>query len=524
MEYVLEKVQCLKEYFEKESVRFSEFENLKWHKRDSFGNIEKSDTLDWEREEFEEFLQSSIFLREFPEKLLCKKFRDLLQPFIFQKGKKTIYCKFQGKSEDFYLFSACTPEMLKVDQAFFMERARCSVLDVLYKPYFYELAIKKTGNDLELKEGQWYEIKVIKIEKKNQKQGIENDLDKMQREDDENADEGRNSENNDDRCIGYLTYLASPPASEAVYIKWKNGIKEIDKGLPDEIVINKAEIKTDIDRVKREMHTVFKDDIKTLKICRVGQANFIHGSNGTKEFVFDIGFPASSYLEYKAETGAIDMEKSWIFDAADYGSFRNLKLIMISHWHQDHYKGAYLLERDKYWKNAAPTWITQIYDDLQEKDYNACRLVKYLLKIDKIVFMPENGSYVRGNYKLCCSVWDPTSDKENNYRSLLLQLNKTLLPGDCVCESWPTGYPTLSEVYYMTVPHHGSAYFSEEIAAQKLESKTKDRCKAIICVGKSKYHPSQKAEAFYPGNRMKCIAVIQTKNAKALSDICIMDP
>lgn len=62
--------------------------------------------------------------------------------------------------------------MLEADKAFFSERVKYDVLDILYKPYLYELSIGKPDINLELKKGSWYEIKITKERKKDKNEDV----------------------------------------------------------------------------------------------------------------------------------------------------------------------------------------------------------------------------------------------------------------------------------------------------------------------------------------------------------------
>lgn len=334
-----------------------------------------------------------------------------------------------------------------------------------------------------------------------------------------------------------MTYGASPLVSEIVYLEWRkvfdgNGI------LPDKIIIDAADIKrnTDEQRIDQELGRIFKGAITTdLIVGRVGQANFVYGCNkiGLQEkcFAFDIGIPtdANLYREIngkKDENGIVNKSKSGIFDDNLLSSI-SPEMILISHWHQDHYKGAYILDRDIYRKWNAPIWITPVYKQGKKFDnecYNADRLVAYLLKLDKILFVPDKYYYSEGDYKLCCGEWNFKQNETNNHNSILLQMRRTLLPGDCVCECWPSNYATLSDVDYIIVPHHGSKEFDKDTMKIRLAPKISGCCKAIICVGKdNKYkHPGENVEMFYR-NDLLCKEVIQTKDA-APSDVWIKNP
>ena len=174
-------------------------------------------------------------------------------------------------------------------------------------------------------------------------------------------------------------------------------------------------------------------------------------------------------------------------------------------------------------------WIAQIYNnDERREEISANRLVAYLLKLGKIVFMPEGYCYKSGNYRLCCGTWDSKYEKIklteiDNHNSLLLQLNKTLLPGDCACECWPISYSTLLSVDYIVVPHHGSKYPSADEVRNKLALKTNGCGKAYICVGEENryHHPNDDKVNLY---KTLFQEVIQTKDDTNPLGIWILNP
>ena len=56
--------------------------------------------LRWSREEFEAILQSDVFRALFPEKEIDRKFRGILKPFIFERGEKTVFCRYTRDHND----------------------------------------------------------------------------------------------------------------------------------------------------------------------------------------------------------------------------------------------------------------------------------------------------------------------------------------------------------------------------------------------------------------------------------------
>lgn len=436
----------------------------------------------WEKEEFEKIIQSSLFKTIFPEKEIDRKFRKLLKPFIFEKGEKKIYCKYNGirfdGEEPTYIFSALTKEMVDVDAAFFNENSNVySALDLIYKPYTYELSFDEELTPEFFKdkeEDTWYEVKVKKYKEKEK-----------------------------DKIYGKISYGASPLDFQEIEIEWgKEVASTIVKGFytPTQRQIDSYYISQPAGTVDGWLDWLFENNThRFLSVCRVGQANAVLGinenSNEKRQFAFDIGLPNDDFIKLDA-TGGIDRKSTGLYDEDVLANFKP-RVIFISHWHADHYKGAFIMPRDTYIGNCTAMWIVPSYK-LSNKQYNANRLVGYLMKTGHIAFMEDGFSYDKNGVSLYrVKKGDP---KDLNNDCILLQLNKTLLPGDCHYDNWPADYGkvkngssvSINKMENVTVSHHASGGSVTNLSEPKLKPLFNiSEAIAYVCVGNNKWkHPN----------------------------------
>lgn len=445
-------------------------------------NLKKFIDQKWEKEEFEKIIQSSLFKTIFPEKEIDRKFRKLLKPFIFEKGEKKIYCKYNGIRFDgekpTYIFSALTEEMVDVDEAFFNEKSNVySALDLIYKPYTYELSFDEELAPEFFKgkeEDTWYEVKVKKYKEKEK-----------------------------DKIYGKITYGASPLDFLKIEVEWGKMADPAVVGAINYPTQNDVEAylkNQQVGTIDGWMDWLFEHNLKRdLVVCRVGQANAILGinenSNEKRQFAFDIGLPNDDFIKLDA-TGGIDRKSTGLYDEDVLANFKP-RVIFISHWHADHYKGAFIMPRDTYIGNHAAMWIVPSYE-LSNKQYNANRLVGYLMKTGHIAFMEDGFSYDKNGVSLYrVKKGDP---KDLNNDCILLQLNKTLLPGDCHYDNWPADYGkvkngssvSINKMEYVTVSHHASRSSVTDFSGANIQPLFNlSKAKAYVCVGNNIWsHPS----------------------------------
>ncbi len=439
--------------------------------------------LIWEKEQFDELIESPLFKTVFSEKKLDRKFRDMLKPFIFEKGDKTIYCKFNRIGFDSeratYIFSALTEEMRNVDNAFFSDNASLnSALGLIYKPYTYELSFEGNLPDSffeDKKEDTWYEVSVRKYKKKE-----------------------------DGKLYGRLSYGASPLDFQAIEAEWQGEVNPSVIGkiyVPKLSQIQKYYFCQKSGLVDDYLKWLFENNIKRhLIVCRMGQANAILGINENindkRKFIFDVGLPNDTNIIWNK--GTIDRKNTGLYDEAKLASF-DPDIIFISHWHTDHYKGAFIMPRNIYIGNRKAMWVAPYYI-LSSNLYNANRLVGYLMKTGRIAFVGDK--YQNTNYNIGFYRVNKGNKSDLNHDCILLQLNKTLLPGDCYYDNWPDDYGKvlkgsnvlINQMENVVISHHASNSSCSDDSEAKLKVLFKRTPnKAFACVGHNPWgHPHAK--------------------------------
>lgn len=446
----------------------------------SSNSPQKYSRLTWEKEQFDELIQAPLFKTIFPEKKLDRKFRKMLKPFIFGKGDKTIYCKYNGvrfeSEKPTYIFSALTKEMIAVDDEFFAGNTQLnSALGLLYKPYTYELSFEEALPDSFYREHQedtWYEVTVRKYKEKES-----------------------------GKLYGRLSYGASPLDFQVIEAEWGAAVGPSVVGgiyVPTQDQINDYFARQVPGTVAGWIKWLFENNLKrTLLVCRVGQANAILGINENakdqRKFAFDVGLPNDENILWNK--GSIDRKNTGLYDEDVIAQF-NPDIIFISHWHTDHYKGAFILPRSVYTGKNKAMWIAPTYV-LSGSLNNANRLVGYLMKTGRIAFVGDgyhNTNHNIGFYRVNAN----PADTLNN-DCILLQLNKTLLPGDCYYKYWPGNYgkviqganTLLNQMENVILSHHASKSSCSDKSEAKLKPLFKRTPnKAYVCVGQNSWkHP-----------------------------------
>ncbi len=432
--------------------------------------------LTWEKEQFVDIVQSPIFKTVFPEKRIDRKFRKLLKPFIFGKGDKTIYCRYNGicfeDERPTRIFSAITKEMIDVDAEFFSSNTLMnSALGLIYKPYTYELSFDEPLPEnfyRENSENEWYEVTVRKYKEKQ---------------------EGKR--------YGRLSYGASPLDHQVVEIEWGNKVSSAVTGTINDLQQTEVDAyygRQDPNVIKSWLDWLFNNNTnRDLFICRVGQANAVLGVNELKGvpdkryFAFDVGLPNDENIEWNG--ASIDRKATGLYDEDVLSRFIP-GVVFISHWHTDHFKGAFTLSRDVFVGPKAAMWIAPCYA-VSKKQNNANRLVAYLMKTGRIAFADDTCSYTNNHVALYRVNTHQPDDLNND--GILLQLETTLLPGDCFYDMWPGGYGMANQIKYVVTSHHASKSSYTYKSEKKLDGIfNKKGEKAYICVGKNAWkHPCQ---------------------------------
>ena len=413
-------------------------------------DIDKLKKQLWNEDDFNEILdtllgQESLYA-PFMEDFLSQKFRELLRPFDDLKKGKTIYCKCEAINADNgteYVVTAMTEEMLNVDLAYFGEveegslqrHNKKSVLDLLYKPYYYSFVFKDNSEAEKsyAEHGEdWWKVRVYA---KRNKQKEDNDAHNADEISKEKADASDNKDQlpvSNKRIPGYLVYAASPYDFKTVKAEWEKKVDaEIKKKL-DSLDKPLAYKEADNAAVNNELNKVFSGvTASSITVYRVGEANAVLINNcinnsTTKNVVFDLGLPNDCNLDDKSNTSIPTTKTESLLRQIVPDVF------IVSHWHLDHVKAAFILERQVYAMNSKVKWIAPLYVN-NNKDFSADRLVKYLVLNHQILFVKQN--YIYSNHPNYLFRIKATSGNDND-NCLVLVSDKTVLAGDCKYLKW----------------------------------------------------------------------------------------
>lgn len=406
---------------------------------------------------------------------------------LFYSGKK--YLRYnreeEGEGRNLYIFSVLTAQLADFDRVYFDGKFRIEgeeinlyddmenrVIDVLYKPYYCEAVIEIGDYENEEKRrmiGEGMVDRWIPI-----------------REYDEPTNNSFPIE---------MHFSASPFRIKKMYAEWeKKQGKEDKKEL--ESVLDKFEGK-ELDYFgqpdgKMIFESIFTDAIKSnVHVLRVGQAsaNFCFTKNSkTHKYYFDVGLPTDGnmlkgdglkFLEEKIVKGYYERVEA--------------EAVILSHWHSDHVKGAFTM------KNIAATvWLAPVFKISRTQNPESInRLGSYIYSKKKLASVPidQNPIYTCENFALYHGVGSKMNDK-----GLMLQLNSTLLPGDCQFDFWPQGYGNAakpnSKYKNLVFPHHGAGMKDTYNRIDCLENS--HDTKVIVPTGyNSRYgHPADNSNIF----------------------------
>ena len=439
----------------------------------------------WSALDFTELVNSAAFHEELSEELLNHEFKKLLGPFDFdENGELDLYVgprridEMEGATT--VTFPVKTMSMQRADHYYFAANNYSNdskaIVDFLYKPFFYELSVTVPSGSLRQYPSRGWKKITVRREDSREIMNYEGSI-----------------------RYGSLSYGASPFEHLYVKIPWDRLVSKDKLAGFDTIVFDYCNnnIKADVDSDVQEWFDECFDNVSesTLNVMRVGQANCILGNNKINgkavKFAFDLGFP-TKFSMHDGKNGPIidDYNKLGVFDKKDIENISQLDLVIISHWHQDHFLAAFTVGRDVFYGKNAAKWIAPVYIAVDYEE-SGNRLVAYLIKNKKIRFVsPKYTGYQNGNYYLG-RVYVRYGDL--NYDEVILQANRTLLPGDSPVTDWPKKYGKCigPDIEYLIFPHHGGGMADEANALKRLRDiYGKNGITAIISVGHNNYgHP-----------------------------------
>jgi hypothetical protein len=286
-----------------------------------------------------------------------------------------------------------------------------------------------------------------------------------------------------------LTFAASPQITHWFKPFWKDfceaqnvNVNAVSKlPLPCNHNLSKAE--------NDKLDQFFSSKIK-LNIHRVGQANFVycHNEKVNKHLLVDCGIPLPTNIRLANQ--GIKKRK----DKVDYSFISKIgpDLIIISHWDYDHYSGLYSLSRNA-WQNKE-LLILAPYKAVNSFGEPRKCFLKYLLSRNALCLLEtpagkkDDALYVNSRgYSIFQG-----KGKDNNNRSLLIRLKRTILPGDCEDSFWPIAYGNPYGINEVVLPHHGAKGVFQKSGIALCMSQTNKPYNIYVCAGYNNHyeHPS----------------------------------
>lgn len=225
-----------------------------------------------------------------------------------------------------------------------------------------------------------------------------------------------------------------------------------------------------------------------IKLYNTGQGNCIYlspkSAGKQKKFFFDVG--ASCYPNNQAANEErTEVKAAYANIGGSYPDF-----IVLSHWHRDHYNLIY-----KFNNLVTCPWIIPAFPAKFPKSDASVLNVLRKNNLLHLFGSIEASQLIQGSIVN----WEKGSGSDCNNSGLLIQMQQTLLPGDCRYKYWHPNFAVGQKSFrYMVVPHHGAHIYKTE-AASKGKPLPTDVTKVLdhaaevyVCTGENNYgHPAK---------------------------------
>ena len=226
-----------------------------------------------------------------------------------------------------------------------------------------------------------------------------------------------------------------------------------------------------------------------IKLYNTGQGNCIYlsprNTGSQTRFFFDVG--SSCYpSNQKGNEKRAEVQKAFQNISTSYPGF-----IILSHWHRDHYNLIY-----KFSTLVICPWIVPKIPTKFPKSNTS--MLNVLKKNNKLYSLGsvEAGNLVRNSGIVCL---EKGNGSGCNNSGILLQMQQTLLPGDCMYKYWPSNWPAKmsanQKFQYLVVPHHGAHISSKSSGNKPLPTQIATALDpagtVYVCTGENSYgHPT----------------------------------
>lgn len=364
--------------------------------------------------------------------------------------------------------SLLTPVMAELDDALVETQLPEAVEKAnLYKPYYYEFdAVIDPGDTDSLNaiddlksnlafEGplsNWFPAKLTEIEG-----------DQSPATDPETADADVPPLDADDKprrfLDGTLTFIGSLPTLYKARLSWEAKLT-LDPALTPKPIPTFKTI-AQLSDIQSALSDVLGDDSTGYRayVLDVGQASCSYligkGGNVYRGGIFvDLGLPTiGNQPASKRDQNALDKNMTRIIGWKP-------RAALISHWHEDHVKAAFILDPANTFLRKNMRWIAPV-ENINSQSIK--RLILYLERhcrvcwidhtFDGKIAWSDSGQSTMGKGRGTRKV----TVKDPNANGLVFRIRSAVFAGDCMYRNWPEGMGgTAGKISNLVVPHHGA--------------------------------------------------------------------
>lgn len=374
-----------------------------------------------------------------------------LSPKGYESGNNVVFARvanIESADEVNYVnISIVTPSMAYIDNRYFVSGDKNDNEDNNwwsdYRPYYYEFSTIIPDNELEFFISQ---IKMLKRESDCYNESCF--WFKAELTSEEKDKQGE--------YFGILNFGGSQSFSEGlVFSSFEPIEKDLMKLLKQTYQIK---IRSNRNKCANYLDKFFSTSTQfKVNVFNVGQANCIYfeDKNSNKHFFFDYGRPNDEYYDRKIHSKVINKDLipgSDICKNLESISLLPRDLVIISHWHSDHF--AAYKDLDDYGINSV--WILPKID-IKYDITSANRFLNYLVENKAEVYYLNSFGEIYNKFGIQLYSSDHPWKSDPNTRGLILKIKDTVFSGDCLYEFWPDDLKSnLNSATRLVVPHHCS--------------------------------------------------------------------
>lgn len=253
-------------------------------------------------------------------------------------------------------------------------------------------------------------------------------------------------ENTPSSIKGILTFEGSEQFSDTVYIE-TSGVK------PPTLISN---IYPGSGNPSLSFEDYISNNLLTsgqynVRVLNVGQANCIHIATDTFSFLFDVGGPNA---EVQGRSNSDLVNGTGIRRSFNILSGYRPDLVIVSHYHEDHYRAYTKLESN----GINCDWVFP-HTQNSKNDSNIQRIASSASANNRSVYWITQDNLVYDNNVSDnrFQIWRGVQGDLNSH-SLILRIRDTIFAADSLYQYWPDGLKqksVLTSIQKLIAPHHG---------------------------------------------------------------------